>query len=182
MRATRISLLLLSSFALSFALTSAIAEDSVEFKIKAGFLYKFPQFVDWPPEAFGGAKAPLIIGVLGDDPFGDVLDKTVRDREVEGRKVVVRRYKSAQSAREAHVLYIGLSGEQLASSIKALEGAPVLTVGENSAFNKDGGAVRFVVRDDRVAFNINPEAAKRAGLKIRAQLLKLARIVDDQGE
>src|SRR5690349_4141682 len=98
--------------ALSF-LTSSVRAESLEYTIKAGCLYKFVQFVNWPDGAFQDKASPIVIGVLGDDPFRDTLDKIVRDREVEGRKVVVRRYRDAAQAREAHVLFVNLRGEQL---------------------------------------------------------------------
>lgn len=171
--------------ALALALTSAReaqAEDSVEFKIKAGCLFKFLQFVEWPPAAFKDKNSPVIVGVLGDDPFDTVLDKTVEGRDIDGRSIVVRRYKDPKAAREAHVVYVGLKGEKLAAALKTLDGSPALTVGETSAFIDSGGAIRFVIRNEKVSFDINPEASKAAGLKIGAQLLRLANIVRPKGD
>jgi hypothetical protein len=158
------------------------AEDSIEYKIKAAFLYKFLKFVEWPPEAFHDKSSPVIIGVLGSDPFGDLLDQTVRDRDQDGRKIVVRRYTAAKAAREAHVLFINLPADQLPDAVKELEGAPVLTVGESLSVIEAGVMVRFVIRDEKVAFDINPEPAKKAGLKVGAQLLRVAHVVNGKGD
>lgn len=173
-------LVLLAAIAVAFAGTRAQADESVEYKIKAGCLFKFLQFVEWPAEAFKDKEAPFILGVLGDNPFGDVLDQTVRDRNVDGRKVVVRRYKDAKAARESHVLFVGLKGEQLTNALIDLKGSAVLTVGECAVFIESGGIVRFVIREDKVGFEMNPETGKKAGLKIGAQLLRLAKIVNDK--
>ncbi|MBI3831763.1 MAG: YfiR family protein [Planctomycetes bacterium] len=164
------------------AWVSAYAEDSLEYKVKAGFLLNFIKFAEWPAAALGDKDTPIVIGVLGDNPFGPLLEKTVQNREVDGHKVSVRKYKQAKDAREAHVLFIGMKGEQLAGALKALEGSPTLTVGESDAFIDAGGMVRFVIRDEKVGFEINPASAKKAGLKIGAQLLRLAKIVGAKGE
>jgi len=167
---------------LAFALSFVQAEESVEYKVKASFLYKFLQFVEWPETAFKDKDASILIGVLGDDPFGELLDQVARDRKVGSRSVEVRRYKDAKAAREAHVLFVGLKGDQLSNALKTLAEVPTLTVGESGAFIDSGGIVRFAVRDEKIAFDINPDAAKKVELKIASQLLRLAKIVKPKGE
>lgn len=167
---------------MALVLSFARAEESVEYKVKASFLYKFLQFVEWPETAFKDKDASVLIGVLGDDPFGELLEQVVRDRKVGSRSVIVRRYKDAKVAREAHVLFVGLKGDQLSSALKVLAEAHTLTVGESGAFIDSGGIVRFAVRDEKIAFDINPDAAKKADLKIASQLLRLAKIVKSKGE
>jgi hypothetical protein len=177
MRAARIPSLVCAILTLSFV-ASRVHAESLEYTVKAGCLYKFVQFVNWPEVAFPDKASPIVIGVLGDDPFKDTLERIVRDREVDGRKVVVRHYKDAAQAREAHVLFVNLKGEQLTSAMKGLEGAPTLTVGETASFIEAGGVVRFATRDDKVSFDISANAGKKAGLKIGSQLLRVARVVD----
>jgi len=161
---------------------SALSEEALEYKVKAGCLFNFAKFVDWPANTFPDQNAPIIIGILGSDPFGEALGQTVQDREISGRKVVVRKYSDPQNAREAQILFVGLKGDLLASALKSLEHSSVLTVGENSSFTDAGGIVCFVIRDGRVSFDINPEAGKKAGLKIGSQLLRVAHIVSSKGE
>ncbi|MCW8129013.1 MAG: YfiR family protein [Planctomycetota bacterium] len=174
-----------TSILLLFALSAspfARAEDSLEYRVKAGCMLNFAKFVEWPKAAFPDKKTPLVLGTLGDNPFGPALENTAADREVDGHRVIVRKYKDASEAREAHVLFVGLKGESLEKAMKALAGTPTLTVGEQDAFIEAGGMVRFVLRDQKVAFDINPDAAKKSGLKIAAQLLRLAKIVNAKGE
>lgn len=161
----------------ALALSNGGAAESMEYRVKAACLYKLLSFVEWPPETLGEPSKPLVIGVLGEDPFGALLDQTVRDRVVGGRKVEVRRFGDVEAAKAAHIVFVNLKGETLTAALKALEGVPVLTVGESSAFVDGGGVVRFVIRDEKVAFEINPDAGRKAKLAISAQLLKISKIV-----
>jgi len=74
--------------------------------VQAVFLFNFAQFVDWPPEAFSDPQAPLVIGILGQDPFGSFLDETVRGESVRGRPFEIRRYRRLEEVKDCHVLFI----------------------------------------------------------------------------
>jgi hypothetical protein len=147
-----------------------------EYRIKAAYLYYFSTFVEWPDGSPSGG--PLVIGVLGDDPFGDVLDETLRGKTAGGRPLVARRFESVREARVSHILFISSSErDHLASILKALDGATVLTVGDIDEFASLGGQFGFRTEDKKVRFDINVTAVDRARLKVSAQLLKLGRIV-----
>lgn len=169
------SILILSLLLALFPTGQLRAEGSVEYKVKAACLSKFINYVEWPETAFKDQHSPIVIGVLGNDPFEGAIENAIRDREVGGRKVVLKQFKSAAEAREAHVLFIGLNGDKLKNAMKELEGSPILTVGEDANFIDSGGVVRFFIDEERVAFQIDNEAGKKSGLKISAQLLRLAR-------
>jgi len=149
-----------------------------EYRVKAAYLYYFTTFVNWPPEAFPNAGDEVVIGVLGEDPFGAILDETLRGKTVGNRKLVVRRFGSVKDVRESHVLFISSSEQdRLASILKVLDGAAVLTVGESDGFASRGGQIAFRTEDKKVRFDINVAAVERAPLKVSAQLMKLGRIV-----
>jgi hypothetical protein len=149
-----------------------------EYEVKAAFLYNFTRFATWPPEAFKDDGAPLVIGVLGEDPFGAVLDDAVEGKTAGGRRVVARRYRLAADAREAQELFIATSEEpRLARILEALEGSSVLTVGEADSFAERGGAIGFVVEEKKTRFCVNLAAAKRARVEVSSQLLRLAKVV-----
>ena len=159
---------------------STTAEDgaSLEYKVKAAFLTNFTQFVEWPEKAFASADAPIVIGVLGDDPFDDTLELASSRKTSHGRKIVIKRYRDAEDAAAAHVLFISNSERaKLGKIVAALKDKPVLLVGESANFMRAGGMVRFMVRDERVQLEINPDAASNAGLRITSKLLRLAQIV-----
>jgi len=151
-----------------------------DYKIKAAYLYYFSTFVDWPGEPPHGSDETLIIGVLGADPFGAIRDDTLRGKVVNNRRIVVKRFDSLNEARRSHILFVSSSEQDhLPYILKALDGAPVLTVGDIERFALLGGQIGFRVEDKKVRFDINLGAVERARLKISAQLMKLGRIVED---
>ena len=171
--------LFLLGCALVLAAAVARAQAASEYTVKAAFLYHFGKYVEWPKGAFKDDKAPFVIGVLGEDPFGHTLDDQVEGKTVDGRRVVVKRYTRAQDARGAQILFITASEEpRLPQTLHALAGAPVMTVGDLDRFAENGGVAGFFIDDSKVHFTINVTMAAHADLKISSQLLKLARIVN----
>jgi hypothetical protein len=154
------------------------ADPPNELHVRAGFLLNFARFVEWPGEAFDDASAPVVIGVVGSDPFGDTLDELTRGEKVNGRAVAVRRYAPGDLLLGCHVLYIGVSSRtEAAGVVDRLGGSSVLTVSDADDFLRAGGIIRFVKVDGRIGFEIDLQAAGRANLKISARLLSLATVV-----
>src|SRR3989475_1678331 len=152
-------------------------------QVEAAFLFNFAKFVTWLDDSFERSGSSLIIGVLGEDPFGAVLEETVRDKTVMGKKLAVKRFARIQDAVKSHILFLSSSDEsQLLPMLKVLEKATVLTVSDMEEFAERGGMVAFTVEAQKVRFNVNVGAASRAGLKMGSQLLKLARIVGDKSQ
>lgn len=157
---------------------SACADASKEYQIKAAFLFNFTKFIEWPAAAFADDSAPIVIGVCGSNPFGAELHNIVEDRKINGREIVVKTVDTAAEAAKCHVLYFSAAANgSLAQMLPALEKTAVLTVGESERFTSAGGVINFVLEADKVRFEINSAAADKAGLKISAQLQKLARTV-----
>jgi hypothetical protein len=160
------------------AADGAAAAPAREYEIKAAFLYNFTKFVDWPAATFADAGAPIVIGVLGDSPCAQALERLVKDRKVNGRTILVRPVASAEEAKLTQLLFVGSAHEARFAGLKpAIESLPVLTVGESPGFVSLGGAVNFVPQGDKIRFEINIGVAERAGLKISSQLQKLAIVV-----
>lgn len=148
---------------------------SKEYQIKAAFLYNFANFVQWPEQSFDQADSPLVIGVFGANPFGTELDKAIRGRSINGHRLVATVVQTPAAARQTHLLFVGATEDSKLDELKAaLGGAPVLTVGESAAFARLGGTITFVLRSDKLRFEINVGTAQKTGLKISAQLQKLA--------
>jgi hypothetical protein len=151
---------------------------SHEYPLKAVFLFNFAQFTDWPTNAFEKPDSPLVIGVLGDDPFGALLDDAVRDEIVNGRKFVVERYRRVEDIKICHILFISQSETRRLDKIVAtLKGKPVLTVSEidNSAYN--GVRVQFITENNKIRFRINMDSLKEANLTMSSKLLRVAEII-----
>ncbi len=159
-------------------LTCAEGNISTEYKFKAVFLFHFAQFVDWPASAFTNSEAPLVIGVLGDDPFGDSLDQTVRGENVNGHPLMVERYHELGDIKECQVLFISKSEESRLGRVFAeLKGRTILTVSDINHFPEDGGIIGFATVQDKIHFRINTDAARDADLTFSSKLLRLADIV-----
>jgi hypothetical protein len=149
-----------------------------EYRVKATYLYNFSKCVVWPPAAFPEADAPFVIGVLGQDPFGSLLDEVVANRSIGGRRIVVRRFRRPGDVRACQILFISRSErERLAQILSRLGRTGTLTVGETEQFLRRGGMIQFLLESSRVRLAINPDAAARAGLKISSPLLSLRGVV-----
>ena len=152
-----------------------------EVDVKAAFLYHFAQLVTWPETEEGDPTAPLVIGVLGHDPFGDRLDATIGGETIRGRPVkIVRLGSVSELASPPQILFVGsVDRDEVNRCLSAVAKAPVLTVSSAAGFARRGGMIEFrLTPDRRVAFDINVQAATAVGLKMSSQLLKVARIVE----
>jgi len=152
-----------------------------EYEVKAAFLYNFAKFVKWPDEKRLGAT--FVIAVLGEDPFGGVLDKMLAGKTILDRKVEVRRIGTSEAGSRAQILFVGSSEKpRLAEILKVLQGTTVLTVGEMDGFTDRGGMIAFKLRNDVVRFEINLDQVERARLKMSSQLIRLAQRVISRGD
>jgi hypothetical protein len=149
-----------------------------EREIKATFLFNFAQFVEWPAESFPDAGAPFVIGVLGEDPFGAILDEVVRGEATRNHPFVVTRFRRAEDISACHILFVSTSEAASYQSVfEALQGRPILTVGDGDGFASHGGMVRFITENKHVRLRINLGAARAARLTISSQLLRAAEVV-----
>jgi hypothetical protein len=169
----------IAAFVVACLTASSRAQPPVipEYNAKAGFLVAFPSYVTWPPDASASATSPVVLCVLGADPFGDVLDQTAAAR-IAARPLQVRRIQAPAESAGCQIVFIG-RGEtaQEADWLAALKARPVLTVGESGKTVERGGAVEFGAVRDRVAFEVSLRAAEQAGLKVSSDLLAHARKV-----
>ena len=155
----------------------SLAQESqpTEYQIKAAFLFNFAKFVQWPPQAFAGPSSPIVIGILGEDPFNNDLDRVIKNKLVDDHPLMIKEYHSPAEATNCHILFICTSEKaRLAQILKGLKGTTVLTVGEMDNFTASGGMINFVQKGTKLRFLINNGAATGAGLKISSKLLSLA--------
>jgi len=146
--------------------------------LKAVFLFNFTQFVEWPPTTFSDPTAPFIIGVLGEDPFGQTLDDIVANESIKNRKIVVQRYRDVREVRECRILFISQSeSARLGPILGALHGKNILTVGETDGFSSAGGIIRFLIVQNKLRLRINVESAAAAQLTISSKRLRQAEII-----
>jgi hypothetical protein len=151
-----------------------------ESEVKAAFVYNFAKFVEWPSAKL--ADSPLVVGLIGGDPFQGALDRVAEHVTAGGHTLIVRRLHNLQGIHECHVLFINSSEEsRLGDILQLATAANVLTVSDLDHFVERGGMIGLERQESRIRFAVNAGAASRAGLKISSQLLKLASNVIDQG-
>ena len=161
------------------AIAAAQSDPPSEYEVKAAFLFNFTKFVEWPDGSFNDPHAPIVIGIIGDDPFGDSLVRIVAGQQVQGRSVVIRKARFGEDLRHCHVLFISASERQRSAQILAgLRDASVLTVSDIDGFAEAGGSMQFVMQENRVRFLVNLDAATQSKLRVSAKLLALAQVVN----
>ena len=149
-----------------------------EYQLKAAFLYNLLQFIEWPQQTFKDASSPLIICVYDEAAMENAFSP-YRNEKVRGRPLVFKTCAEIKSTFACHVLFVNTQNSTIISSITAKAGrGPVLTVGESDGFAQSGGIINFFTSGNKLRFEINLEAAKKAGLTISSEILKVARIVN----
>ena len=152
-----------------------------EYQLKAAFLYNFTQFTEWSAQAFATPTAPIVIGIVGEDPFGSTLDEAVKGEVVRGRPLVVQRFRADEDLGSCQILFISRSEkERLRTLLSPLKGKPVLTMSDINDFAQAGGMVNLVLANKSVKLEINQAVAEEAGVQISAKLLRLARIAQSK--
>jgi hypothetical protein len=152
-----------------------VAATTLEYPVKAAYLYEFARFVEWPE--IGSTAGPLCIGVLGDDPFGEALDRAVTGKKAGGRALAVRRFRNLEELQPCGILFVANSeARRLDAVLVKTAGWATLTVGEDDGFTVGGGMVRFLVHGNRVRFEVNLRAAQGAGLRLSSRMLAIASV------
>ena len=160
---------------------AAQEREAPEHELKAALLYNIATFVEWPDDAFPDKESPFVIGIFGQDPFGPLLESTLRGKTLCGRRIAVKRTSDKGEIRNCHVVYVPVAERARSDEIlELLKGTRVLTVGESPGFASEGGCINFFIEGKRMRFEINPEAAKRSHLRVSSKLLRLARVVEDK--
>ena len=157
---------------------TASAQQTLEPDVKAAFLYNFTRFIEWPGPA-AGTSVPFRLCVVADSAMEQAIKRAVEGEVVDGRPLVMTLPQSPQEAGECQMLFVGRTEHGRADSLlTAVRDLPVLTVGDSPQFFEHGGAIQFVLVDNRVRFDVHLPHAQRARLKISAKLLRVARRVE----
>ena len=162
-------------------LCAPIARAESEYDVKAAYLFKFTKFIEWPATAFAGPDAPFVIGIVGRDPFNGGLDRLIAGNTTGARRLEVQHLNANDSAglRGCQMVFVSASEQRrLPNILSALQGRPVLVVGESEGFASAGGMLGFALRESRMGIEVNSAAARQARLKISSQLLNLAKLVN----
>jgi hypothetical protein len=173
--------LVLALLAAAPGIAQAVPEDAqspLARRVKAAFLYKFLDYIEWPPHAFADSASPLVIGVLGSDQAVSEVREVIGDRVAQGRGVLVRRHRDGDPLSGTHMLYVTQPETPRTTALSQVArgtGTVVVTEAENGLAL--GSVVNFRIVDGRVRFDIALAAAERTGLRISSRLLAVAQNV-----
>lgn len=168
-RGPLLAIALLWSLPLQVFAASQPLQTTLEYSVKANYLVRFAAFVEWPEESFAGRQSPVVICVVGRDPFSGALDRAAQAQSAHGRMLAVRRPGTAEAAAGCHILYVGRGGGDMVPTGPR----PILQV-TDGAVSSERGMIHFVINDDRVRFHIDLQTASRSRLSISSRLLNLA--------
>jgi YfiR/HmsC-like len=152
-------------------------------QVEAAYIYNFGKFVKWPTTSGTNQNSSFTICVLGEDPYGSILQSVLAGKFINGIPVTIKRVPQPQDAIDCRILSINTTDERrLREILTDLGPATVLTVSDMPNFTKRGGMIQFVTDGDRVRFEINRASSDRAGLVLASELLKVATVVRGAGE
>lgn len=146
-----------------------------EYALKSVFLYNFCHFIEWPQSAFTGPDDPLVIGVVGDDPFGGLLTEAIQGESYHSHPIKVEHYRSAKDIRRCHILFVPRSESgHLEQILAALNSNSVVTVGETDDFLARGGMIALPTDRNRIRLRMAPSTLRSANLTVSSKLLRVA--------
>src|SRR6185295_19332417 len=167
-------LLLLVSLVMPCLPMQVQAQATNEYRVKAAFILNFVRFIEWPSDAYGEGNW-MVVGIVGDDPFGGSFDQ-LNGNIINGKRIAIKHLKATDYLKGCQILFVSSSERgRLGKILESVRGGSVLTIGELTQFNQAGGVIKFVIQDDKVRFEINPAAVRQARLKVSSKLLALSR-------
>jgi hypothetical protein len=154
-----------------------------EYNVKAAFLYSFGRYVEWPKGASDQSSGAFVIGVCGEDPFEQILDRIAQSKTIQGRRIVVQRMATVEELQPCQILFVSRSipPPQQITIINKMRNDGTLLVGESPGFAERGGGINFFLEGGTVRFEINVEAIRREKLLLDAKLLNLGKKVSESG-
>jgi hypothetical protein len=169
--------ILISAWTVTDSVQKPQSVSTKEYEVKAAFLFHFTRFVEWPEQSFPITNSPFIIGILGENPFGNALSEIVSGEEVKGHPLVIQHYQSASEIKNCHILFINSDNPDVLSVINLTKEQNILTVSDIPDFPSKGGMIGFFIENNKVRLRINLDRARAANLNIDSKLLRLAQIV-----
>jgi len=174
---TRLRALLALLLVVAFAPLGATPPSPNEYALKAVFLYNFCRFIDWPDSSFTSRDEPLVIGIVGPDPFGGLLDEAIAGETYHGRPIRLAHFAGPRQVRPCQLLFVSeANAGQVDQILAAVAGWNVVTVGETESFLDRGGMISLVAEQNRVRLRINSAALRTKQLNVSSKLLQVAEI------
>lgn len=177
----KIRLIIILSLLFALGTIKTSAQQFTEYEVKAAYIFNFTKFIKWPDKAFDNNASPYVLGIYGNDPFGEVLKNIILNRKSEDRKWIVKYYSKPEQIQKCHILFISdIKHSELKHVIDQVKTKPILTVGDKvDLFCEQGGIINFAAGSASKRFEINNTAASQAQLNISSKLLMLSKIISN---
>ncbi len=162
-----------------FGALAGKAQQFTEYEVKAAYIFNFTKFINWPESSFDNSTSPYVLGIYGNDPFGEIIKKIIGNRQSNDRKWVVKYYNRPEQIKKCHILFItDVRNSEVNQLLETIENKPILSVGDEvDQFCQQGGIINFTPKNSSKRFEINNKKAKKAGLSISSKLLMLSKII-----
>jgi hypothetical protein len=152
-----------------------------EYQIKAAFIYNFAKFVEWPHTAFENSGDSIVLAVAPhNDPDSDAF-LSLNNKTVGGRKIKVRICNDVRDIGECHILFLDSTNPKFIQEVlKTVKDRSILTVGHIKGFIQEGGVINFFIKEGKLRFEVNLDAAERSGIKLGSQILMSAEVIIEE--
>lgn len=165
----------IASALIAVFIASPLFGQPTEYSLKSVFLYNFCRFMDWPGVAFSAPDEPFIIGIVGRDPFGPLLEEAIAGENYHGRPIRIIRYHSVRELGRCHLLFVSASESvRMGELLAATRGKNIVTVGETDSFVQEGGMIALTTVQNRVRVKMNPTALRTVNVQVSSKLLRIA--------
>ena len=154
-----------------------------EYQVKSVFLYNFTKFVTWPTNTDSTTNSPFVIGIVGEDPFGNTLEDAVRGELAQNQPIVIKRFRSGEAISKCQILFISRSEkDRLNDVLDQVKGQPVLTVADTPRAAEHGVMINLLLVQGSVKMEINQAMVEASRIVVSSKLLSLARIVNTDAD
>lgn len=149
-----------------------VSAQSLDYRFHSIFIYNFTKYIQWPASH---QSADFIIGVYGNSPISEELEKITSNKSVGTQKIVIKRFRNLSEIADCHILFVPSNGSNNFEALQdKLRGKSTLVITEKSGLIEKGSCINFVLQDNKWKFQLNESAAQNAGLKVSKELAQMA--------
>ena len=164
-----------ASFLLVFVAMSLSPSIAQNYKMHSVFIYSFTRYVQWP-DAYN--QGDFEIMVLGDSPILEELKTMAQAKKVGDRPIKVTKIKEPSEIRKCNILFVATSrSAEIATVMEKINTQSILVVTEEPGLALKGSDINFIVKDGKLAFELNQASVNKQGLKVSNELTRLAILI-----
>jgi hypothetical protein len=160
----------------SFSFYGPTQTDSQEYILKAAFIYRFADYIEWINES---ENSTFTIGILGESSIITPLNEIAKDKKVKNKSVTIKLCKSLDDMNACQVVFVSKNyNTTIETIVSKAYNNPILIITEQKDACEKGAHINFIISDNKLKFEINLKAALKANFKISSQLLQHAILIN----